>query len=89
MIRFTLAGYVDIKVNEDNEGVEVIATKPDWEVGASQALKKKTTTESTKKVWTLAVDDITEDDIESEDNLLLEEDLKKPTKSIFTRHRFH
>jgi len=79
VIRFTMAGFVDIKVNEDNEGVEVTATKPDWEVGASQTLKKKaTSSDAPKKVWTLATDDITEDDIENEDDLLLEEDLKKP-----------
>jgi hypothetical protein len=76
-----MAGFVDIKVKEDDEGLEITATKPDWEVGASQTLKKKTS-DLPKKVWTLAVDDITEDDIESDDNLLIDEDLKKPSSTI-------
>jgi len=68
--------------------VEFSANKPDWQIGASEAIRlplsKKTKIEDkkieTKKpvVWTLAADDVAEADLEDEDTLLGDEDLIKP-----------
>jgi len=64
--------------------LEVSSTKPDWSIGAKESLKlplKKNiqTKTETKSVWALNADDITEDDLEDEDNLLGEDDIKIPS----------
>jgi len=57
------------------------ATKPDWEIGVSQPLKlngKRTENVSKKDstVWTISAND----EVEDEDTLLQEDDLKIPVK---------
>jgi len=86
-IALTVAGFVDILTTklELAQKFETTATKPNWVVGASETLKiqKKTVSTSTidkKTVWTLAANEINEEDLEDEDNLLDEDDLLKPTK---------
>jgi len=86
-IALTVAGFVDILTTklEPSQKFETTATKPNWIVGASESLKiqKKivsTSTTDKKSVWTLAANEINEEDLEDEDNLLDEEDLLKPTK---------
>lgn len=83
ILALTIAGFVDIKTNSSAE--EFTASKPSWAVGASQALKfpaKKKVEETPKSnpVWTIAASEITEDDLEDEDALLEDEDLKIPSK---------
>ena len=75
----TESGCVNVKVSKESNGTEIIATKPEWEVGASQALKMPLKT-SKMPVWSLQSDDV-EDDIEEDDNLLVDEDYKKPNTS--------
>jgi len=62
--------------------IEITASKPDWQIGASSALKlpKKlntapTTTNNNNKVWTLSSNE-EEDEIIDEDDLLDEDDKK-------------
>jgi len=83
ILALTIAGFVDIKANSSTE--EITASKPSWTVGASQALKlpaKKKVEEKPKSdpVWTIKASDINEDDLEDENALLEEEDLKIPSK---------
>jgi len=66
--------------------LEVVSSKPDWNIGAKEVLKiplKKNTQTKTetvqKSVWALNTDDITENDLEDEDKLLGEDDLILPT----------
>jgi len=91
----TVSGFVDIKNepvqtngingNVMSNTIEITASKPSWIVGASESLKiqKKAVPPSTidkKSVWTLAANEINEEDLEDEDNLLDEDDLLKPNK---------
>jgi len=85
----TLAGFVDIrtKTHPETNSVEAVATKPDWQVGTSQAISLKklkaepanmSTPVSIPSVWTLA--ETSEVELENEDELLEEQDRKKPVK---------
>jgi hypothetical protein len=70
--------------------VEFVATKPEWEIGTSAAIKlplsKKKTVEEKKPeakkpaVWTLAADEVDEAELEDENALLDDADFLAPTK---------
>eukprot|EP01118_Nematostelium_gracile_P016450 TRINITY_DN6814_c0_g1_i1.p1 TRINITY_DN6814_c0_g1~~TRINITY_DN6814_c0_g1_i1.p1 ORF type:complete len:262 (-),score=87.72 TRINITY_DN6814_c0_g1_i1:33-818(-) len=78
-LALTLAGFVDTKVTstENGSNIEITSSKPQFEIGASQAIKfslnRTPKTTEAPKVWKL--DD---DEIEDEDALLDEEDKAKP-----------
>jgi len=89
-LALTIAGFVDIHTksttnrSEDLAIVEISATKPEFEIGASSAIKStlnknKTTisvpTTQESKVWKL----IDEEEMEDEDSLLDADDLVIPT----------
>jgi len=80
-MNLTLAGFVDVKKNQDN----FVSVKPNWKIGTGQLLPKKrnqteTNTKPQTKVWSLNSSDITEEDLVDENNLLEDEDLKIPKK---------
>jgi len=88
-LALTIAGFVDVKKvsitqTGDNHIIELSASKPDWELGAASAiklpLKSKAADSEAKKpaVWTLSADDVDEADLEDEDALLDDIDLKVP-----------
>jgi len=82
ILALTIAGLVDIKTNSKSEDMELTASKPSWTIGASQALKlpAKKKVEASKPVWTISASEINEDDLEDENDLLEDEDLKLPSK---------
>jgi len=74
-LSLTLVGLIDSKskLNSSNL-VEIISVKPNWQIGASQGLTKKTTTTDKKSVWTLDSSEMNETEFEDEDDLLDEND---------------
>ncbi|PRP78356.1 hypothetical protein PROFUN_13751 [Planoprotostelium fungivorum] len=83
ILALTRAGLVDVKrvssknVDSNHEEVEIVATKPTWQAGASSSLKLNRPAGNEKKVWSLPADD---EELADEDELLDEDDLKKPAK---------
>ena len=73
-----LNGFVNIEESPD----QIIAQKPHYEIGSAVKLNlndnEKPTT--TKKIWSLAADDIVDDSVDliDDDSLLTEEDKAKP-----------
>ncbi|XP_077868597.1 anamorsin homolog [Saccoglossus kowalevskii] len=75
-----------LKLSNEVNMVEVVSSKPGFEVGSSSQLsfakKPKTEVNSSKatNVWTLSASDMADDDLDlvDEDDLLDEDDLKKP-----------
>ncbi|KAG2180122.1 hypothetical protein INT43_003910 [Umbelopsis isabellina] len=68
--------------------VTIVAKKPAYEVGKKFALNFKKTpakAEDKKKVWTIAMSDDADAELEDEDLLLDEEDKVKPNKETLTR----
>eukprot|EP01117_Protostelium_nocturnum_P006031 TRINITY_DN216_c0_g1_i1.p1 TRINITY_DN216_c0_g1~~TRINITY_DN216_c0_g1_i1.p1 ORF type:complete len:206 (+),score=94.08 TRINITY_DN216_c0_g1_i1:160-777(+) len=63
--------------DSSQQEIEIVATKPTWESGASSSLSLKPSTQ--KKTWSLPSDD-EDDDLINEDDLLDEQDLLKPAK---------
>lgn len=90
-----LAGYVDVTqqaAGGDGENSFILkANKPNYEAGSSSKLRinlnkkrpaaQQQEKENAKKIWSLSAQDINDDDIEliNDDELLREEDLKKPS----------
>lgn len=67
-------GHINITQSEDGF---IYCNKPNYEVGSSAKLNLKA--KPTKAVW--KIDDTVEDDMIDPDNLLDEDDLKKPDAS--------
>lgn len=67
-------GYINIKLNENGF---LYCDKPNYEIGSSAKLNFKS--KPVKAVW--KIDDTIEDDMIDPDNLLDEDDLKKPDAS--------
>jgi len=82
-LALTIAGFVNIRAESvSNEKIEVSSTKPDFEIGASSAIKfplsKKNKVEENKKVWKIPMEEENEE-MEDEDSLLDGNDLVIPT----------
>lgn len=68
--------------------VTIVAKKPAYEIGKKFALnfkKSPAKTEDKKKVWTIAISDDADAELEDEDLLLDEEDKVKPNKETLAR----
>eukprot|EP00730_Choanoeca_flexa_P015274 TRINITY_DN6977_c0_g1_i2.p1 TRINITY_DN6977_c0_g1~~TRINITY_DN6977_c0_g1_i2.p1 ORF type:complete len:237 (+),score=62.55 TRINITY_DN6977_c0_g1_i2:146-856(+) len=101
----TLAGLVDIVVEEQDGVLEATAKKPDYAVGASMSLKLnfgKPKPESSKEtgsametdtaaVWTVSADDFDDDDLLANDgdDLLDDEDLAKASTAPESKANLH
>jgi len=70
LLSLTLAGFVDVQAH----GSGVVASKPQWELGAATAIPLKKPQPKPVSVWTISGDDGDEAELEDEDNLLEEED---------------
>lgn len=65
-------GFVGVGTTTDSASVRIEASKPNYEVGSASKLSLK----KPENVWKLAIDD--DDETIDPDNLLDDEDLKKP-----------
>lgn len=75
--RLTLAGFVETKISNTHNAIEIVSKKPDWSFGTSQPIKLKKKSQGTKSdIW--KVDALKEDDLVDEKDLLSPEDLEKP-----------
>jgi len=81
-----LAGFIEVSLLPESGNAFVIDSKrPNYELGKSESLsfalksQEKSNPKPANKVWQLSAADIVEDDLITEEELLTEEDYKKPT----------
>ncbi|CAG0896558.1 unnamed protein product [Darwinula stevensoni] len=75
--KLKLNGFIDVKA----EGFGIESRKPKFEVGASVPLSFGKSIEEAKNIWKLEASDAMEEDLINADDLLDEDDLKKPDPS--------
>lgn len=80
-----LAGFIEVSLLPESGDVAIIDSKrPNYELGKAETLsfasklEEKSKPNPTNKVWQLSAADILEDDLITEEELLTEEDYKKP-----------
>lgn len=83
-----LSGFIDITQNVSNgESVEITCSKPSYEIGSSSRLPFAGTATGSQepcpdvgKIWSLSAQDMLDGDVDlvDPDNLITEEDFKKP-----------
>jgi len=81
-----LAGFIEVSLlPESGDAIVIDSKRPNYELGKSESLsfalksQEKSNPKPANKVWQLSAADIVEDDLITEEELLTEEDYKKPT----------